>query len=99
MDDRATVLSHLISRAIDSRGDTRRRLAAYARSLRRSFADRLDADQREDLDLVTAAALIGLATNPFRTQRQRWPQAVRNRLSLASRLVERAGEKNLRISS
>jgi hypothetical protein len=99
MDDRATVLAHLISRTIDSRGETRRRLAAYVRGLRSSFAERVDAHEREDLDLVTAGALIGLATNPFRTQHQRWPQAVRHRLSIASRLTERAGEKNLRFSS
>lgn len=95
LDDRATVIAHLIDRAIDGRGDSRR-VVAYARSLRRSFAAQVDP---VELDLVIAGALVGLATGPFRMQQARWGRAVRRRLSLASRLAAQPGEKALRITS
>jgi aminoglycoside phosphotransferase (APT) family kinase protein len=96
LDDRATVLAHLISGAIDGRGETRRRVASYVRALRRSFVAQVDA---VDLDLVTAGALVGLATGPFRTLQPRWPHEAHRRLAIAERLATRPGEKSFRISS
>jgi Phosphotransferase enzyme family len=96
LDDRATILAHLTSRAIDSRSETRRRVTGYVRALRRSFAAQVDP---VELDLVTAGALVGLATGPFRTLQRRWPHEAHRRLAIAERLATRPGEKSLRISS
>lgn len=95
LDDRATVIAHLIDRAIDGRGESRR-VIDYARSLRRSFATRVDP---VELDLVIAGALVGLATGPFRMQQAHWGRAVRRRLTVAGRLAAAPGEKGLRITS
>jgi hypothetical protein len=99
LDDRATVIAHLLSRSVDSRGEARHRIVQYATTLRVAFGDSLGPDERSDLDLVTAGALVGLATGPFRIQQRNWPQAVRRRLAIAERLAGRPGEKTLRISS
>jgi hypothetical protein len=97
LDDRATVIAHLLSRAVDTRGDVRRRVLDYAATLRRAFAGAVDAPV--DLDLVIAGTLVGLATGPFRTQQRNWPAAVRRRLAIAERIASRPGEKTLSISS
>ncbi len=97
LDDRATVIAHLLSRAVDTRGDVRRRVLDYAATLRRAFADAVDAPA--DLDLVIAGTLVGLATGPFRTQQRNWPAAVRRRLAIAEHVASRPGEKTLSISS
>jgi hypothetical protein len=99
LDDRATVIAHLLSRAVDSRGEARRRALSYAAALRRDFAGTLDQAARADLDLVTAGALVGLATGPFRTQQRTWQPAVRRRLTMAHGIAAEPGEKTLRVSS
>jgi hypothetical protein len=99
LDDRATVIAHLLSRAGDSRGDPRRRVLAYAATLRDAFTRSLDPPERDDLDLVTAGALVGLATGPFRTQQPNWPTAVRRRLAVAEQIANGTGEKTFRTSS
>jgi hypothetical protein len=95
-DGRATVIAHLLCRALDSTGPDRRRLDGYAGALRGAFGRRVDL---AELDLVTAGALIGLATGPFRAQQRRWRPAVRRRLRLAERLCREAGERTLSIAS
>jgi hypothetical protein len=97
LDDRATVIAHLLSRAVDTQGETRRRVLDYAATLRRAFGDAVDAPA--DLDLVVAGTLVGLATGPFRTQQRNWPAAVRRRLAIAEQIATRPGEKTLSISS
>lgn len=96
LDDRATVIAHLVNRAIDAQCDTARRVAGYAGSLRREFWATVDP---VELDLVTAGALLGLATGPFRLQQRRWPHAVRRRLAVVEHLARRPGEKTLSITS
>lgn len=98
VDDRASVLAHLLIRALDRDVDAgeRRATAAYADHLRRSFAKHVDP---VDLDLSTAGALVGLATGPFRVQQHGWRHEVRRRIGLAERFVRHAGEESLRIAS
>jgi hypothetical protein len=95
-DDRASVLAHLLCRALDRTGPERRRLEGYAGALRGAFGHRVDL---AELDHVTAGALVGLATGPFRAQQRRWRPAVRRRLRLAERLCRQAGERTLSIAS
>ena len=96
LDDRATVLAHLVERALATGGANGQRIARYAGELRRAFATQVD---RRELDLVVAGALTGLATGPFRMQRPRWGRAVRRRLTIAARLAAAPGERTLRIRS
>jgi hypothetical protein len=98
LDDRATVVAHLLARMMDRDLDAGRRRAtgAYAMHLRRSFADSADP---VDLDLVTAGALVGLATGPFRVQQHGWRHDVRRRLRLAERFARHAGEGSLSVAS
>jgi aminoglycoside phosphotransferase (APT) family kinase protein len=95
LDDPATVLAHLMVRALGA-GAQRTRIDAYAASLRRDFGR--DVDRRE-LDLTTAAVVVGLATGPFRAQQQHWRRSTRRQLDLAQRIIRRAGERTLRIAS
>jgi hypothetical protein len=96
LDDRATVVAHLVERALETEGAAGRRVAGYAEELRRAFAAQVDP---VELDLVTAGALTGLAAGPFRMQRPRWARAVRRRLVVAARLATAPGESTLRIGS
>lgn len=68
VDDRANLIARLLFRAtLDQRG--RSDLSNYAQRLRTDSLSRFDADQ---LDLHTSAALVGLATGPFRMQGPNW---------------------------
>jgi hypothetical protein len=96
LDDRATVIAHLVERALETGGASGSRVARYARELRAAFAAHVDP---VELDLVVAGALTGLATGPFRLQRPRWARAVRRRLTIAARLASSPGERTLRIGS
>lgn len=96
LDDRATVIAHLVERALETRGAAGRRVTSYATTLRREFATQVDP---VELDLVVAGALTGLATGPFRLQRPRWARAVRRRLTIATQLATTPGESTLRIGS
>jgi hypothetical protein len=79
--DQATVLAHLRFRAATARTG-RAALTAYADQLRSGFGS-------PDLDTATAAALIGLATGPFRVQQPGWERAVIDVLDLAAALLAR----------
>lgn len=96
LDDRATVIAHLLERALETDGASGRRVRDYALGLRQAFGRE---SEPVALDLVVAGALTGLATGPFRLQRPRWARAVRRRLGLALRLARSPGEKTLRVGS
>src|SRR5690606_31463825 len=80
----------------------RQLLARWRQRVRQALIDQLDVDPA-DLDLRTAAALVGLATGPFRAQRDDWRAEVQRRLGMASRLTRRAAasldERSLRTGS
>jgi aminoglycoside phosphotransferase (APT) family kinase protein len=81
--DAATVLAHLRFRA--RAGDRRRRVVdEYADELRTGLGRRLDPSE---LDVVTAAALVGLATGPFRIQQAGWVEAVDRHLAAVEGLL------------
>jgi hypothetical protein len=84
VDDRATVLGFLLAKAIYA-GAEQAPLVRYVQTLRRGF--RLDVDP-DDLDQATAAVLVGLATGPFRSQRDGWRGDVARHLRLAHNLLE-----------
>lgn len=87
LDDLATVLGHLRYRATTARrAADRQRIGTYADALRRAFVADVDATE---LDTVTGAVLVGLATGPFRVQQRGWARDVRRLLDLAEHLVGR----------
>lgn len=90
IDDLATLVAHLRFREVlASDAVSRRRLSSYADALRRRYvavADELGVGSGE-LDVVTAAVLVGLATGPFRLQRHGWRHDVRRILGRAERLL------------
>lgn len=92
--DRATVIGHLLERLADPGARRSAVVASYVRTLRRSFGEHVDL---AELDTAVAAVLVGLATGPFRVQRQRWQMGVRRRLTLAERLLADAGSTTLRV--
>lgn len=85
LDDRATVLAHLWTRG----ATTPRRLSLlrHVHELRAAFAP---ADAAE-LDVVTAAVLVGLAAGPFRVQAPGWRRDARRMLARAELLVTAGG--------
>ena len=92
-DDPATMIGHLaVLQTMSAHPD---RVRDYAATLLRMWDHRVDP---ADLRRRTAAAIIALATGPFRVQRANWPIEVRRRLDLAERWVEsadRVDEKSL----
>ncbi len=88
VDDMATVIGHLRYRAGTAVDGTGPAIDGYADALWRGFADRTDP---VELDTVTAAVLVGLATGPFRIQQHDWATVVRGRLDVAERLLDTAG--------
>lgn len=88
LDDLATVLGHLRYREITDRLRGRA-IGGYADALRRDFlgfVDRLGVEPRE-LDVVTGAVLVGLATGPFRVQHRGWKHEARRLLTRAERTL------------
>lgn len=88
VDDMATVIGHLRYRAGTAVDGTGPAIDRYADELWRGFTVRTDP---VELDTVTAAVLVGLATGPFRIQQDDWATVVRGRLDLAERLLDTAG--------
>lgn len=85
VDDRANMLARLAYRATtDSVRSTG--IRAYADRLRHDSHARFDA---EALDLHTAAALMGLATGPFRLQSRGWNDTVVSLLDIIDELSMR----------
>jgi aminoglycoside phosphotransferase (APT) family kinase protein len=107
LDDPATLLAHLhILRPDDRRH--RDHLRRHRLALRAAFVEALcpegrdEADHGAELDLRTAAILVGLATGPFRAQSDRWQAEVRRRIGMAARLTAAHSpdrEKTLRKAS
>jgi len=83
VDDRANLIAHLRYRAVTT-PELRQRLTDHADMLRRSSTGRFDRDR---LDLSTAAALVGLATGPFRVQQPGWNTSVGELLNEAERIT------------
>ena len=86
IDDRANLIAHLRYRAVTNPG-LRRRLADHADLLREASLPRFDLDR---LDTTTAAALVGLATGPFRIQQPGWRTSVDVLLLEAERIARSA---------
>ncbi|MPY94328.1 MAG: phosphotransferase [Acidimicrobiia bacterium] len=97
LDDLATLLGHLATLAVGA-GAARSGIEHYLEDLRRRFVT--EAGPAE-LDRRVAAAILGLATGPFRVQEVAWPEATRDRLDLATRWLGRgrAGESALMAAS
>ncbi len=68
-DEWATLLAHLSALALDPAG--RETATAYADAILAHAERRVPPKQ---LSLRTAAALLGLATGPFRLQHPQWPE-------------------------
>jgi len=88
LDDLATVLGHLRYRQVTDR-ERGPAVGGYADALRRDFldiVDRLGVDPHE-LDVVTGAVLVGLATGPFRIQQRGWKHEARRLLARAERTI------------
>ena len=85
IDDLANVIARLQFRAATT-PDHSHRLREYASSLRDAGRQRHDVDR---LDLHTAAALVGLATGPFRMQSEGWRSTVADLIGLAAELSMR----------
>ena len=84
IDDRANLIARLLFRsALDTNG--RPELAEYADRIRSASRARFDPAR---LDLHTSAALVGLATGPFRVQGHNWRAEV-------TTLIERASMREL----
>jgi aminoglycoside phosphotransferase len=90
IDDLASMLGHLRYREMTVRDATlRRHLGGYADALRREFRSIVEdlGDDPVELDVVTAAVLVGLATGPFRIQQHGWRHEVRRILGAAERML------------
>ncbi|MBT8201201.1 MAG: aminoglycoside phosphotransferase family protein, partial [Acidimicrobiia bacterium] len=82
-DDYAMFLGHLYTNALVSkRGEE---LAAYGAQLLSGFERQIS---RTSLRLRTAAAVVGFATAPFRSQQADWPTAISKRLASAEAWLE-----------
>lgn len=77
VDEWANLLGHL---SVFGLGNPR--AAAYGAEVLAHVRSQTDA---EDLAVRTAAVVFGLATGPFRTQREDWVQRTRQRLELSRR--------------
>lgn len=95
LDDFATVLAHLRYRRLLADGAPAARLERFTTALADEFAAECTALGHDPahLDRVTAAALIGLATGPFRTQQADWRATTSRLLAEAEALLARSGER------
>lgn len=85
IDDRANLLARLIYRLHTSESASSQ-LGQYIEKLRSDSAERFDPST---LDVRTAAALVGLATGPFRLQSPCWRDTVRSLFDVAESLCMR----------
>jgi aminoglycoside phosphotransferase (APT) family kinase protein len=85
LDDQATLLAHLSYRARTTTTTGGEQIAGYVEALRSTFLGGIDA---AELDTVTAAVTVGLATAPFRLQQRRWAAEVRRHLAAAETLLD-----------
>lgn len=90
LDDPANVIAHLLYRAATAADHGQReRLHRYATVLRHDLGRSLSGRSipTTELDLVIGAALLGLATGPFRVQHPDWPASVGRLVDTAAGLV------------
>lgn len=85
IDDRANLLARLIYRLHTSESASSQ-LSRHIEDLRSASAERFDSST---LDVRTAAALVGLATGPFRLQSPGWRDTVRALLDVAESICMR----------
>lgn len=85
--DLATTVAHLRFRSlVHDDPEAAQCIGDYADSLHTTFAARAMADARA-LDISIAAVLVGLATGPFRIQRDGWSEEIATVLTHAADLV------------
>ena len=87
VDDLATLLGHLVALG-DAVPRRRAAIDRWRGRLQPAFECAVDP---VDLRRTTAAALVGLATGPFRVQAPAWRQQVRRRIALAEAWATSAG--------
>lgn len=87
-DEWATLFAHLSALALDTAGQARKTADGYAAAVRAYAERRVPAVQ---LRQRSAAALLGLATGPFRLQHPQWPERTIAVLDLATTWLARAG--------
>lgn len=91
--DRATVLAHLGYRAAVT-PRLRDALTGYASALRRDWAPAVEEHGGlAELDVVTAATAVGLATGPFRVQQRDWRREVRSQIRAVEALLDTSTER------
>lgn len=83
VDDMANVIARIVYRAVTAGADRRQRLDRYAAAVREAARARHDEVR---LDIHIAAALVGLATGPFRVQSPDWRATVGALLGRADEL-------------
>ncbi len=83
--DLAVLLSHLATVALTTASRTK--IERYGRSLIDAFDTLVDP---ATLRRKVAAAIVGLATGPFRVNSPRWPEQTERRVALAERWLESA---------
>ena len=86
-DDLATLLGQLTTLSLSSRA--RRRVDRYGAELIATFDETVDP---VELRLRTAAAVLGLATGPFRVQDRNWEADTEQRVALAESWIRSADE-------
>ena len=87
VDDLGTLLGHLVALG-DSVPRRRGAIERWRARLQPAFERAVDP---ADLRRTTAAALVGLATGPFRVQQRRWQRRVRRRIAAAEQWAAQAG--------
>ncbi len=87
IDDAAVLVGHLRYRAMATPNDGGR-IRRLADDVATAFESSFD---RGDIERVTAAVLVGLATGPFRLQHDDWPDAAHRTLALVDEALREAG--------
>ena len=85
LEDVATLVGHLLSRATTAERDGAH-IREYAEQLRVGLTA---GDDPRTVDHAIAATLVGLATGPFRVQQDDWERTTRDHLDLIERLLDR----------
>ncbi|MBK5223699.1 MAG: aminoglycoside phosphotransferase family protein [Acidimicrobiia bacterium] len=88
LDDLARVLGHMVALSLLAGSDT----ITILDRVERMRTEMVDPAELAQLDVRVAAALVGLATGPFRAQDDDWRQGVRRVLDAAARWSARTGQ-------
>src|SRR5690606_15772914 len=91
-DDWATFLGHLHVRALDARGEERRRTARYALEVAEVlFAEATSDRGRAEVEARVAGVVLGLATGAFAVMAPDWAEYTDRRVDLAVRWLRGEG--------